>query len=82
MRVVAIDGDSNPNLGPTIGVPKADFDAGVPLAHDVIDHKKVNGKVVTSLAEPLETVLEKYAIQASDGIRLLTLDRPESAGGG
>lgn len=81
-RVLAIDGDANPNLGPTIGVPMADFDAGIPLPHEVIQHSKLNGKTVTSLAEPLDSILDKYAIRAPDQIRLLTLGRPESAGGG
>ncbi len=81
-RVLAIDGDANPNLAPTLGVATEKFDSGVPLPHEVIEHRKVNGQTVTALAQPLESVLDQYALEAPSGIRLLTLGRLEAAGGG
>lgn len=81
-RLVAIDVDPNPNLGPTLGVPKEAFDAGVALPHSVLDHQVVDGERELVLSRPLEDILADYAIAAPAGISLLTMGRPEYAGGG
>lgn len=81
-RLIAIDVDPNPNLGPTLGVPKEAFDAGVGLPTSVLEHKTVEGEHLLVLAEPLEAVLDAYSIKAPMGISLLTMGRPEVAGGG
>ncbi|HHC09027.1 MAG TPA: hypothetical protein ENK55_09960 [Actinobacteria bacterium] len=80
--VLAIDGDGNPNLGPTIGIPKERFDAGTPIPHDILEHREHDGEVTVELALPLDEVVDRYALEAADGIRLLTMARPERAGGG
>ncbi len=81
-RLIAIDGDLNPNLGPTLGVPKEAFDAGIPLPHSVLEHRQVNGDQELVLSRPLDEILADYAIAAPGGISLLTMGRPEQAGGG
>jgi len=81
-RVLAIDGDLNPNMGLTLGLRPEDFDAGRPLTHDVLDHREMDGKQVAVLAKPLEEVLDEFALEAPAGIRLLIMGRPETAGFG
>lgn len=80
--VIAIDVDPNPNLGPTLGIDKAAFDAGVALPHEILDHQTIDGKNVAVLTRPLDEVLDEYAMVAPAGIRLLTMGRAEKAGGG
>ncbi len=81
-RVLAVDADGNPNLGPTLGVPKEEFDAGIPIPHEILEHVQDDGESVVRLAMPLDEIVETYALVAPDGIRLLTMARPEKAGGG
>lgn len=81
-RLIAIDVDPNPNLGPTLGIDKAAFDAGVALPHDILDHQTIDGAHVAVLTRPLDDVLDTYSMDAPGGIRLLTMGRAEKAGGG
>ncbi len=81
-RVVAIDADLNPNLGPTLGVPQRQFDTGRPLPHDLLEHRIVDGRETVVLSRSLEGILAEYAVDAPGDIRLLTMGRPGSAGGG
>lgn len=81
-RVLAVDADGNPNLGPTIGIPKAAFDDGIPIPHEILEHVEENGESTVRLAMPLAEIVQKYALDAPEGIRLLTMARPEKAGGG
>jgi CO dehydrogenase maturation factor len=80
--MIAIDVDPNPNLGPTLGIEKAAFDAGVALPHDILDHRTVDGSQVAVLTRPLDEVLDTYGMTAPAGIRLLTMGKAEKAGGG
>ncbi|MFP5332613.1 MAG: AAA family ATPase [Acidimicrobiia bacterium] len=80
--LIAIDVDPNPNLGPTLGIEKAAFDAGVALPHEILDHQTVDGAQVAVLTRPLNDVLATYGMTAPAGIKLLTMGKAEKAGGG
>lgn len=80
--VLAIDADLNPNLGPTLGMPKEDFDAGTPLSRDILTHSMEGDRQVVVLARPLDEIISQFALEAPGGIRLLTMGRPEEAGFG
>lgn len=80
--LVAIDADPNPNLGPTLGVSKEAFDAGRGLPSSVLEHRTVDGEHRVALAQPFQEVLDQFAIEAPLNIHLLTMGRPEFAGGG
>lgn len=81
-QLVAIDADPNPNLGPTLGVDKAAFDAGKGLSADVLEHRTVDGEHQVVLAQSFDQLLKDYAIEAPNNIHLLTMGRPKFAGGG
>lgn len=81
--VIAIDGDANPNLGTTLGLPRDAFDSGSPLTRDLLQLNGDNrGGNVSTLAHPLDQIIEEHATQAPDGIRLLTMGRAQEAGSG
>lgn len=82
-NVIAIDGDANPNLGTTLGLPKEAFDSGTPLTRDLIRLNGDNrGGNVSTLAKPLEDIINEHATDAPGGIRLLTMGRAQKAGSG
>lgn len=81
--VVAVDGDANPNLGTTLGLPKEAFDSGKALTRDLLElHGDPRGGSVAMLAHPMEEILAEHAAVTPDGIALLTMGRAELAGSG
>ncbi len=81
--VIAIDGDANPNLGTTLGLPREAFDQGSPLTRDLLMTNGANrGGVVTTLVRRLTDIIDEHAVDAADGIRLLTMGRAEKAASG
>lgn len=82
-NVIAIDGDANPNLGTTLGLDREAFDSGTPLTRDLIKLNGDNrGGSVSTLARPLDHIIDEHAIEAPGGIRLLTMGRAQEAGSG
>lgn len=81
--VLAIDGDSNPNLGITLGL-RPDIVDKIPilpgdLLEDIVDEQ---GQRTTVLAASLEEVASRYGTIAGDGVRLLAMKRIDHAGKG
>lgn len=82
-RVLAIDGDSNPNLGFILGIPPDKIDE-IPvlpsdLSQDVVDQ---DGKKTRILTSSVEEIIAQYGITTADGVRLLTMNRIDHAGEG
>lgn len=74
--VVAVDADSNPNLGVALGIePGAVADA---LAPSLVS-RKLGGP---GLTEPVEEVVARFGLPAAHGIRMLTMGMPAHAGEG
>ncbi|HEV7663391.1 MAG TPA: AAA family ATPase [Chloroflexota bacterium] len=70
-RVLAIDGDSNPNLAMSLGVDPVLADAMRPMpARATIDEQS------------LMSLIDEYAIAGPDGIRLVLAAKVDQAGGG
>jgi len=69
---LALDCDSNPNLGASLGL---DYEA---LANVTALPKMISG------AEPVsaESLIAKYGVAAADGVTLVIATRVEAAGGG
>jgi CO dehydrogenase maturation factor len=77
-RVLAIDGDSNPNLALTLGVDP-DLMSSVPtLPPDLL---RRNGGGI-ELTRPFEQVVESHSLDAPDGVRLMVMALPKYAGTG
>ncbi len=73
-RVVAIDADSNPNLAVALGLREQ-------AAHaDWLPEQLVSRKISgPALVLPVDALLERYAVEGPDGLRLLLMGMPEHA---
>ncbi|MGQ0604518.1 MAG: nucleotide-binding protein [Anaerolineales bacterium] len=81
--VLAIDGDSNPNLGIALGVAPETVNAMPALPRDmlqeVVDEAGDKSQVLrVSVAE----IAAQYGATAPDGVRLLAMARLDHAGAG
>jgi len=77
-RVLAIDGDSNPNLALTLGLPPSVFEGMPTLSRDLLDR---TGNAV-SLSKSLEEICRTHSVAAPDGVTLLVMAHPQHAGTG
>lgn len=72
-RVIAIDGDTNPNLHAAIGVDPASKLAMLPTS---LASRRFDGPRLTA---PIDDVLQQHAQLAPDGVRLVRMGMPEHA---
>jgi CO dehydrogenase maturation factor len=70
-RVLAIDGDSNPNLAMSLGIAPAVADAMRPMPARAMADDRTAADLV-----------DQFAIDGPDGIRLVLAAKIEQAGGG
>lgn len=73
--VLAIDADANPNLATALGIPPADTAAARSLPHTLVS-RRIGG---SGLTEPVDDVLDAYAVTGPDGVRLIGMGAPEHA---
>lgn len=82
-RVVAIDGDPNPNLAVALGIPADERAAMRPIPRDLVEEvQDLEGHVHLTVARPLHEVAERYGAAGPDGVRLLMGSQVERAGAG
>ncbi len=77
-RVLAIDGDSNPNLALTLGIPAEQMDAMPTLPRDLLQRSESG----VALTKTLEEVCESHSLAGPDGVTLLVMAHPQHAGTG
>ena len=82
-RVLAIDGDPNPNLGSALGVA-ADVLRSAPRVprNAAVEVTDESGRKQRRLAEPFADVRARYAIVAPDGVELMLMTGVDHAGSG
>lgn len=73
--VVAIDADANPNLGIALGVAPDVVREATAIPPSLVS-RRLGGAGLTA---PLDDVLDRYALPAPDGVRLLTMGAPAHA---
>jgi CO dehydrogenase maturation factor len=77
-RVIAIDGDSNPNLVVTLGIaPERMHD--MPTLPNNLLRRTEDG---IELSKTLEEVCESHSLRGPDGVTLLVMAHPQHAGTG
>jgi len=76
-RVLAIDGDSNPNLALTLGIPAERINELPTLTRDLIDRTAGD-----RLTKSLEEICASHSIAGPDGVTLLVMANPQHAGTG
>ncbi|TQN42563.1 CO dehydrogenase maturation factor [Blastococcus colisei] len=67
-RVVAVDADANPNLATALGLPSATAPPP-PVPPSLVSRRRGGA----GLLEPVDEVLDRYAVAGPDGIRLLAM---------
>lgn len=80
--VLAVDADLNPNLALTLGLGSGALEEGTPLPHEILEHRRSDGRDTVVLTSPLAEIVERYGLEAPAGIRMLLMGKPESAGSG
>ena len=82
-RVVAIDGDPNPNLSVALGISADARNAmkAIP-GHLVEEVQDLDGHMHLTVAKPLHEVAAQFGALAPDGVRLLLGSQVERAGAG
>ena len=84
-RVLAIDGDPNPNLALTLGMTRADADQIRSIPSSLVQSVTApSGESSLRLTMERSMVLGQYAAQAPDGVQLIVMGKPAdgSAGSG
>lgn len=77
-RVLAIDGDSNPNLALTLGIPAERMGEMPTLSRDLLRRTDEGAE----LAKTLDEVCESHSVTGPDGVTLLVMAHPQHAGKG
>jgi len=77
-RVLAIDGDPNPNLALTLGIPAERIETLPTLQRDLV----VQADGGSRTAHTLDEVCASCAVEGKDGVTLLVMAKPEKAGTG
>ena len=82
-KLVAIDGDSNPNLATTLGLPREKISQIVPIPRTVVNRTKDEyGKNKTVLTKKPDEIINEFGIDTPDGIKLLLMAAIDHAGAG
>lgn len=76
--VLAIDGDSNPNLALTLGIPPERMNDLPTLPRDLL--KRTEGGV--ELTQTVEQICESHSLAGPDGVSLIVMAHPQHAGTG
>lgn len=76
--VLAIDGDSNPNLALTLGLSLDRLEGLPTLTRDLVERTPDGARLATTIDQLLKT----HALEAPDGVSLLVMAHPQHAGAG
>jgi CO dehydrogenase maturation factor len=78
-RVLAIDGDSNPNLALTLGIAADRMGAMPTLSRDLLRRTPAG---TAELTQTLDDLCESHSTTGPDGVKLLVMAHPQHAGTG
>lgn len=82
-NILAIDGDSNPNLSVTLGIPKKKSMNLRAIPSSILRREKdPDGCIKTVLTETPDVIIKKYGIKAKDDITVLVMANVDHAGAG
>ena len=76
--VLAIDGDSNPNLALTLGIPAEKMSELPTLSRDLL--RRTDAGV--QLSQTLDEICDSHSLTGPDGVTLLVMAHPQHAGTG
>ena len=82
-EVWAIDADSTPNLGLTLGLSRGEAAALTPIPRSILHQDQdEQGQRRLTLDMPPAAVVDRYGAATPDGVRLLLMGRVDHAGSG
>lgn len=82
-EVWAIDADSTPNLGITLGLSRDAAAAVSPIPRSILhEDKDPEGRRILSLAVPAADVVERHSAMTPDAVKLMIMARVDHAGTG
>ena len=76
--VLAIDGDSNPNLALTLGIPAEKMSDLPTLSRDLLRRTDAGPQ----LSQTLDEICDSHSLTGPDGVTLLVMAHPQHAGTG
>jgi CO dehydrogenase maturation factor len=76
--VLAIDGDSNPNLALTLGIPAERMSNMPTLSRDLLRRTEQG----VHLSQTLDEICDSHSLAGPDGVTLLVMAHPQHAGTG
>ena len=81
--VLAIDADTNPNLGVTLGLSREVAGTVEPVPRDLLQEQvDGSGQKLRTLQVPHEAVIARYGVPAADNTTLLLMGRVTHGGAG
>lgn len=81
--VLAIDADTNPNLGNVLGIPAARVQEIVALPRNLMERRtNDDGTTKVVFAADPEDVIHEYGVDGPDGVRLLVMGKVGHGGVG
>lgn len=81
--VIAIDGDSNPNLAITLGIPPERAESITPLPRSLLERRTdETGATRAVLTQAADEIIRQYGVPAPDDVTLLLMGRVDHAGAG
>ena len=82
-NLLAIDGDSNPNLAITLGIPREQTARIASMPRSVLERVTDDeGKTRVILAKPPNEIIDQFGIKTPDGVTLLLMPGVDHAGAG
>ena len=81
--VLAVDADSNPNLGASLGLTREQTAAAPTVPREVLhETRNPDGSFERTLAVSPADIVSRYGVSAPDGVTLLVMGRVAHAGSG
>lgn len=75
-RVLALDADSNPNLGHALGLPRLRAGETEAVPQGLTEWREdENGRAYVHLHEPVRHLISEYGVGAPDGVQLLVMGK-------
>lgn len=82
-RVLALDGDSNPNLAHALGIPREQIVALPAVPMGLTEWREdSNGKAYVHLRQPVTQFISDFGVLAPDGVQLILTGEVEKASAG
>ena len=82
LRVTAIDGDPNPNLGVALGMSQQRLGNLTRVPKEIMEVKEEGERRTLVLTRPVEEITAEYATTGPDGVNLMVMVGVDHAGAG